>query len=237
MINLYRKENNKVIKAHEDHIATNTSEADLRVRCSLSSSNFPDWCVQPESRLCGDDWKFVVAMIVYQVGHALKCPISSPETINNDDNWQQHPSHLRTHLTTPSGSTSSRCFLPIPCIPVSTYCPGVCWLSRTRKSPSYRRSSSASFLKINISLLYHLNFNCVITLRWGHGTSLLLPASLSETWPCWAVGEEVEEDPEMVFHLLEDELQMVTCQMDLCVCHGFLDLCSHIRVWNEVLNN
>ena len=80
-----------------------------------------------------------------------------------------------SHLTTPSGSTSSRCFLPLPCgpmrgeycqhqpirgqycqhqpirggitcIPVSTNCPG-CWLSRTKKSPSYLSSCSASFLE------------------------------------------------------------------------------------------
>ena len=69
-----------------------------------------------------------------------------------------------SHLTTPSGSTSSRCFLLLPCgpmrgeycqhqpirggitcIPVSTNCPG-CWLSRTKKSPSYLSSCSASFL-------------------------------------------------------------------------------------------
>ena len=51
-------------------------------------------------------------------------------------------------LTTPWGSTSSRCFLPLPCIPVSTYWPGLPWLSRTKKSPSLTNSSSASLLEI-----------------------------------------------------------------------------------------
>ena len=72
MINLYREENNKVVKAHEDHIDTNTM---------LSSSDFPDRRVKSESGLGGDYRKFVVTMIVYQVGHALKCPVSSPVTI------------------------------------------------------------------------------------------------------------------------------------------------------------
>merc|ERR1719470_244779 len=58
-------------------------------------------------------------------------------------------SKLRSRvLTTPSGSTSSKCFLPCPCIPVSTYCPGDPWDSRTRKSPSCLSSCSASFLDI-----------------------------------------------------------------------------------------
>ena len=70
MINLYREENNKVVKAHEDHIDT-----------KLSSSDFPDRSVKSESGLGGYYWKFVVTMIVYQVGHALKCPVSSPVTI------------------------------------------------------------------------------------------------------------------------------------------------------------
>ena len=47
-------------------------------------------------------------------------------------------------LTTPSGSTSSRCFGRPQCMPVSTYCPGLVVLSRTRKSPSRTRSFSAS---------------------------------------------------------------------------------------------
>ena len=40
-------------------------------------------------------------------------------------------------LTTPSGSTSRRCFLTPPCIPVNTYWPGEPWDSRTKKSPSW----------------------------------------------------------------------------------------------------
>lgn len=47
-------------------------------------------------------------------------------------------------LTTPSGSTSSRCLGWPPCCPVRTYCPGVVPDSRTRKSPSLVRSLSAS---------------------------------------------------------------------------------------------
>lgn len=48
-------------------------------------------------------------------------------------------------LTTPSGSTRSRCLGWPPCCPVRTYCPGVVPDSRTRKSPSRVRSRSASF--------------------------------------------------------------------------------------------
>lgn len=47
-------------------------------------------------------------------------------------------------LTTPSGSTSRRCLGRPQCMPVSTYCPGLVVLSRTRKSPSRTRSFSAS---------------------------------------------------------------------------------------------
>lgn len=47
-------------------------------------------------------------------------------------------------LTTPSGSTSSRCLGCPPCKPVSTYWPGVVVLSRTRKSPFTFSSFSAS---------------------------------------------------------------------------------------------
>ena len=39
-------------------------------------------------------------------------------------------------LTIPSGSTRSKCFFELLCIPVSTYCPGDPCDSRTRKSPS-----------------------------------------------------------------------------------------------------
>lgn len=51
---------------------------------------------------------------------------------------------LAARLTTPSGSTSSRCLGRPQCMPVSTYCPGLVVLSRTRKSPSRTRSFSAS---------------------------------------------------------------------------------------------
>lgn len=51
---------------------------------------------------------------------------------------------LTCKLTTPSGSTSSRCLGRLQCIPVSTYCPGLVALSRTRKSPSRFSRFSAS---------------------------------------------------------------------------------------------
>ncbi len=51
---------------------------------------------------------------------------------------------LEAPLTTPSGSTSSRCLGSPPCIPVSTYWPGLVALSRTRKSPSRPSRFSAS---------------------------------------------------------------------------------------------
>lgn len=59
----------------------------------------------------------------------------------------------RLRLTTPSGSTSSRCLGRPQCMPVSTYCPGLVVLSRTRKSPSRTRSLSAS--RLLIRLWYH----------------------------------------------------------------------------------
>ena len=39
-------------------------------------------------------------------------------------------------LTTPCGSTSSKCLILPLCIPLSTYCPGLFTLSLTKKSPS-----------------------------------------------------------------------------------------------------
>lgn len=56
-------------------------------------------------------------------------------------------------LTTPSGSTSSRCLGRPQCMPVSTYCPVLVVLSRTRKSPSRTRSFSAS--RLLMRLWYH----------------------------------------------------------------------------------
>ena len=41
-------------------------------------------------------------------------------------------------LTIPSGSTRSKCFFELLCIPVRTYCPGDPCDSRTKKSPSYK---------------------------------------------------------------------------------------------------
>lgn len=52
--------------------------------------------------------------------------------------------HYAARLTTPSGSTSSKCLGRPQCMPVSTYCPKLLVLSRTRKSPSWTRSFSAS---------------------------------------------------------------------------------------------
>lgn len=69
-------------------------------------------------------------------------------------NWESHTqsmhflsiSDVTPHrLTTPSGSTRSRCLGWPPCCPVRTYCPGVVPDSRTRKSPSRISSRSASF--------------------------------------------------------------------------------------------
>ena len=47
-----------------------------------------------------------------------------------------------TKHTFPSGSTSRRCRMQPLCRPLRTYCPGVAGVSRTRKSPSCRSSSS-----------------------------------------------------------------------------------------------
>lgn len=52
--------------------------------------------------------------------------------------------HTPATLTTPSGSTSSRCLGCPLCRPVSTYWPGVVVLSRTRKSPLSCSRASAS---------------------------------------------------------------------------------------------
>lgn len=62
---------------------------------------------------------------------------------------------LCARLTTPSGSTSSRCLGRPQCMPVSTYCPGLVVLSRTRKSPSRTRSLSAS--RLLMRLWYHVS--------------------------------------------------------------------------------
>lgn len=51
----------------------------------------------------------------------------------------------RPVLTVPSGSTSSRCLAWPLCIPVRTKEPGLVALFRTRKSPSFFSSPSASF--------------------------------------------------------------------------------------------
>lgn len=70
---------------------------------------------------------------------------------NNSDYFPPLTWGLR--LTTPSGSTSSRCLGRPQCMPVSTYCPGLVVLSLTRKSPSRTRSLSAS--RLLIRLWYH----------------------------------------------------------------------------------
>lgn len=70
-------------------------------------------------------------MLGQAVGRALRLPFG-------------HPTHGPASLTTPSGSTSSRCLGCPLCRPVSTYWPGVVVLSRTRKSPSSCSSASAS---------------------------------------------------------------------------------------------
>ena len=54
------------------------------------------------------------------------------------------PTYTPATLTTPSGSTRSRCLGCPLCRPVSTYWPGVVVLSRTRKSPLTCSSASAS---------------------------------------------------------------------------------------------
>lgn len=56
----------------------------------------------------------------------------------------QAPQPPHPALTTPSGSTSSRCLGCPLCMPVRTYCPGLVILSLTKKSPSICRSFSAS---------------------------------------------------------------------------------------------
>lgn len=63
------------------------------------------------------------------------------------------PLLLSATLTTPSGSTSSRCLGRPQCIPVNTYCPGLVVLSLTRKSPSRTKSLSAS--RLLMRLWYH----------------------------------------------------------------------------------
>lgn len=70
-------------------------------------------------------------MLGQAAGRALRLPFG-------------HPTHGPASLTTPSGSTSSRCLGCPLCRPVSTYWPGVVVLSRTRKSPSSCSSASAS---------------------------------------------------------------------------------------------
>lgn len=64
-----------------------------------------------------------------------------------------HAGRKGAGLTTPSGSTSSRCLGRPQCIPVRTYWPGLVVLSRTRKSPS--RTSSLSASRLFIRLWYH----------------------------------------------------------------------------------
>lgn len=70
-------------------------------------------------------------MLGQAAGRALRLPFG-------------HLTHGPASLTTPSGSTSSRCLGCPLCRPVSTYWPGVVVLSRTRKSPSSCSSASAS---------------------------------------------------------------------------------------------
>lgn len=70
-------------------------------------------------------------MLGQAAGRALRLPFG-------------HPTHGPASLTTPSGSTSSRCLGCPLCRPVSTYWPGVVVLSRTRKSPSSCSNASAS---------------------------------------------------------------------------------------------
>lgn len=67
-------------------------------------------------------------------------------------------------LTTPSGSTRSRCLGWPPCCPVSTYCPGVVPDSRTRKSPSRPSSLSAS---LRLKLPWNQVSHCSCSTRGG----------------------------------------------------------------------
>lgn len=79
---------------------------------------------------------------------------------------------LLPQLTTPSGSTSSRCLGWPPCCPVRTYCPGVVPDSRTRKSPSCVSSLSAS---LRLKLPWNQASHCNCCTRGG--------AVVTELWP------------------------------------------------------
>lgn len=84
----------------------------------------------------------------------IKWLLMNPQKLCNVIITSPPPTHSQLQLspmplilTTPSGSTSSRCFGWPPCWPVSTYWPGVVPDSRTRKSPSLLSSFSA-FLRL-----------------------------------------------------------------------------------------
>lgn len=74
----------------------------------------------------------------------LPAPAPAPPPAAPPLRSQAPPPAPARHLTTPSGSTSSRCLGCPACMPVRTYCPGLVTLSRTRKSPSARSSFSAA---------------------------------------------------------------------------------------------
>ena len=58
-------------------------ERSARAAGQPSPPCLPDGSVQPQRRLCRDDGELVVPVVVYQVDHTVKCPVSSPERIND----------------------------------------------------------------------------------------------------------------------------------------------------------
>lgn len=109
-----------------------------------------NWLLQTHLTSCRDDWQAIVHVIANQVTDVLEAVVFGAHLWQQKTMlknyvliWTKYWKHFIILLTTPSGSTRSRCLGWLPCCPVRTYWPGVVPDSRTRKSPSLVRSLSA----------------------------------------------------------------------------------------------
>lgn len=123
----------------------------------------PDHLFQVELTLCCHDRQLVLQVVCDEVAYALEQHVFGSDLQGGQREAEKEVASateplcflLAARLTTPSGSTSSRCLGSPQCMPVSTYCPGLVVLSRTRKSPSRTRSFSAS--RLLMRLWYHVS--------------------------------------------------------------------------------
>lgn len=134
-------------------------------------------------------------------GHAqIQVPSRASLGSNRGRNRAATHTHTSATLTTPSGSTSSRCLGCPLCKPVSTYCPGVVVLSRTRKSPLSCSSASAS-RRLSFPWNQGSPRSCsAMATNWGGGGARRASSKGSggaERWLGEAAGTTHAEDPDL----------------------------------------